>query len=343
MGTNSKIKDGEGTSLAAGVKNTESFGNGLKVYSYEGNPLGLGTRFFTNDTYGSNINKDATTGGTPDQVHDGIDSSLWTASAISGSWTFNSATQAHGGTQSINATATTNNNVAQFAKGSNLTIANYVTLTGWIYITGWSTGGSVKEIEVIGWDTGTAAAVSSIVNLSDYINTTSFNVWQKFSIPFADFAFTASTLDAIRVTTRDQGGGPPPNYFLDDLQFEQTGGAIIYSVGPPPGKIWKITNVSYILADAYAGTVTNGTMPSIPYDGFLGVSTLAIGTIVRRIQLDEVKFSNTTTDLIDYLSTGAPKKVLSGSDGVNTWVRLEAEYPHHILLYLMGIWEIDMN
>ena len=38
--------------------------------------------FFSNDTYGIDMNKDAASGGVPEKVHDGTDSVLWTASDI---------------------------------------------------------------------------------------------------------------------------------------------------------------------------------------------------------------------------------------------------------------------
>ena len=327
----SKLQDGEGKSHFAGVRHTDTFGNGLKTYTYQGNPLGLGQRFLTNEIYGDALNQNATTGGTPDKVHDGIDSSLWTASAISGTWTFNSTTVAHAGTRSISAIATVNNSVAQLDKGANLVLANYVTLTGWIYLTGWSSSGT-KHVEIYGWDTALATQVSLTLNIDDYINTGTLNTWQKFSIPFVDLGFTAPTLDAVRIRTVDLGAGPPPNYYLDDIQFEETGGSIVYSVGPPKGEKWCVKGFNYIMADAYTGAVTNGTMPSIPYTGFLGVPTLTNGTTVRRIQFDEIQFSNTTTDFIDYIATAAPKQISSGSDGTNTWVRLEAAFIDPVVL-----------
>ena len=327
----SKIQDGEGTKEIAGVKRTETFGNGLKTYTYDGNPLELGTTFFNSETYGADLNQDASFGGTPDAVHDGIDTVLWTGSAISGTWTFNDTTYAHAGTRSVDCSATVNGNVAQFAKGSALTVANYTAITGWIYITGWSTSGT-KAVNIYTWDGATAAAVSDLINIGNYIDTTSFGVWQQFNIPFTDLNITTSTFDNIRIQTVDIGGGPPPDYWLDDIQVEETGGGFIFSAGPDSGEVWYVNTITYILTDAYAGTVTGGTMPSIPYDGFLGVNTLSAGTIVRRIQFNEVRFSSTFNDFIDYLATAAPKKIISGSDGTNTWLRLEAHFPDPVIL-----------
>ena len=329
MSVEVEIKDGTGTNGKAKVV-SKAHGPGVQVYTSDINPLGFQSAFFTNETYGSELNQDATVGGTPDIVHNGTDSVEWTGSSIVGTWDFASTTVAHSGTKSIDATATVNNDVAQFAKGSNLTIANYVSLTGWIYITSFPTSGT-KHINIYGWDTGTAAQVSATLNIDDYVDTTILGTWQKFSIPFADFAFTSTTLDAVRIRTVDIGGGQAPNYYLDDIEFEETGGPIIFSVGPERGEIWRITHLTYTLVDAYAGTVTNGTMQSIPYDGFLAVPKLVTGSNIRRIQYGEARFTATFKNMIDYIVTPAPKTITSGSDGINTWVRLEAEFPHPII------------
>ena len=78
--------------------------------------------FFRNDTYGLDINQDASLGGSTDGIHDGTDTALWTASALSGTWTFNSTFTGTGwpsnGTQSIDATATVNGDQALFTRAS---------------------------------------------------------------------------------------------------------------------------------------------------------------------------------------------------------------------------------
>ena len=330
MGVEIEIKDGTGTNGKAKVLSTKEHGPGLGVYAYEGIPLGFQSAFFTNPTYGADLNQDATVGGTPDIVHDGTDTTKWTATALSGTWDFASTSVAHAGTKSVDGTGANNNSEAQFAKGSDLTIADYVSLTGWIYITRFDTRGT-KHINIYGWDTGTVSQVSATLNIDDYVDTNTLGSWQQFSIPFADFGFTSPTLDAIRIKNIDIGGGPAPDFYLDDIQFEESGGSIIFSVGPEIGEIWRITSLTYTMVDAYAGTLADATMPNIPYDGFLSLGPLAIGSNIRRIQFGEAQFTATFKNLIDYINTPAPKVIASGSDGTNTWLRLEANFPHPII------------
>jgi len=112
-------------------------GNGLYVITDPKTELTITGGPMTNATYGQEMAQDGSASGTPDKVHNGTDDALWTASAISGTWVFDSTDQAHTGTKSIDATATVNDSVAQFAKGSDLTISSYNSITGWIYATSW--------------------------------------------------------------------------------------------------------------------------------------------------------------------------------------------------------------
>lgn len=56
-------------------------------------------KFFSNSEYGVDFNVDASFGGTPEEVHDGTDKILWTASDITGGakTTFNDTTHSHEG------------------------------------------------------------------------------------------------------------------------------------------------------------------------------------------------------------------------------------------------------
>jgi hypothetical protein len=326
MGLDAKISDGEGSKRKVGVENSTRYGNGLKVYTYTGQPTENDGAFYVNETYGADMNQDASVGGSPEKIHDGIDSALYTAAALTGTWTFNSTAQAHAGTNSIDATATTNNDEAQLVKGANVTLANFVSFSGWIYLTGFDTRGT-KHIQLYGWDTGTGLQVGNTINIDNYIDTTTFGSWQQFTIPFADFAFGSPTLDAVRFKTIDVGPGPPPNYYLDDLQWEQTGGSIIYAIEPDNSDVWEVNNIHFNFADALASTLTDGTMPNIPYNTLLGVSALSNGIVIRRTQDGEVTFNANIKHFMDLITLPSEKTILSGSDGTNTWLRVEIKFP----------------
>jgi len=283
-----------------------------------------------NDTYGNQIAQDFSQSGTPDQIHDGEDSVLWTASAISGTWTFNSAAQAHSGVQSVDATSTVNASIAQFAKGSDLTLANYVALTGWIYITAWSAIGT-KEVKIYGWDTGTAMQNGDQLNLADYVDNFTFNSWQKFAIPLSDFNFSGATVDAVRVQTIDIGGGPPPDYYLDDLQFEELGDPAAFDITPPTGKRFLVHKFRYTLVDAYAGTLADATMPNLSYNKLLGVTSLPVGLIFTRFKGNTPAGRAVIHNVGDAVIAGA-EIINIMSDGINTSITILREFSEPIIL-----------
>lgn len=373
---------------------------------------------FLNDNFGIAMNQDASFGGTPDMIHNGIDSTLWTASNITGAKvTFNvDDTRAHGGIITVvdytalsgitatigvdgsdtvkteggtwtaatsnNATATslasdldsitgvsasataavvtitadinvniskvdtsdgTNlpgtgqaveadnmavNDVFQFNKGGDLTIANYTAITGWINIDKDWAGDTV---ELYCYDTGGAVDVGSRIMLEDYIVSASFDVWQSFVIPFTDFQFSELTFDAIRVELAVKDGGKSPKYYLDDVQVEQTGTPLVYKVGVAPGQVFHIDEIRVRVEDAFDSTLANATVPNLPIDAILGVAELTNGIVFRRIQKGVTLFSSTFKTLGDFLSTGSELSGVAGN-ATNTGFTMTVTFDPPIVL-----------
>lgn len=286
--------------------------------------------FFVNPTNGSDMNKDAAFGGTPVKVHDGIDSVLWTASAIAGAWTFNSTDQAHAGSNSIDGTATANNSVAQLAKGSPQDLSSYVAVTAWVYLTGWGVSGT-KELNFQGWNTGTSTIVGVAVNLGTYIDTTLFNTWQKAAIPLADMGLANQTIDSFRVVIVESGAGSI-DFYLDDIQIEQTGMALEYTIEPDKDEWYHVEGIQTSMADNITGAISNGTMPGLSYNKILGVTALANGIIYRLIQDGIVTDSRVIGQLSDLLQFSDTKINNSISDGTNTHITVWLPFAHPVLL-----------
>ena len=278
MAAKSRILDGGGTGLEAGVhQDTRSKAgpNGLVSYTEERRIYQSESAPFVNATYGIDMNVNAAFGGTPDGVHNGNDSVLWTDSALIGTWDFSSTAQAQSGSQSIDATSTVGNNEAQLERGSTIDLSGYVALSGWIYVTDWRVTGT-KDVElrarIAGVDEGTS------VSLSNYINEFVFDVWQKFVIPLSDMNLETSTIDQLIITTIDIGGGPAPDYYLDNIQFEETGAPITFAATAVEGTIFVVNrllvtiaaNVTDVDFDTYMGvSVTNPILFMIQQDGIL--------------------------------------------------------------------------
>lgn len=330
MSINVKITDGVGYSKRVEIaESSRGYGQGLKTYSYDGLYYNLSARNYFNETNGSNMAVDSSFGGTPDGIHNGTDSVLWTASALSGSWIFNSTAQANSGTKSIDATSTTNNEQALFFRSSPLNLSNYIAFTGFIYLTSWSALG-LKNIKIY-LATG-GSPVSDELNISNYIDITLLNAWQKIIIPLIDFNITNNSVDEIVITTVDSGAGSPPNYYLDDLQFEETSGSLIYNIIPRYNEIWEVLNVSFNIVDAYDSTVVNGTVPGLPYNSILGVSALTNGIQFQRISNQEILFNSNLKNTFDIISGASNITHFIASDGTNTMLKITRTFSHPIRL-----------
>ena len=312
----------DGTRSVHVVNPYDTLPNGTIVYTHPYvNDLSAGT-FFVNPVHGVDMNKDGAFAGTPDKIHNGIDDILWTGSALSGTWDFNSAVQKKTGTYSVDATATTNNSEALFTRSSTINLGNYLAVTGHIYITDWSTAGSAKEVELRIRNGG--VDVGNTILLRDFLNVGLFNTWQKFTIPIDLLGTGPADIDEMVIKTVDNGGGQAPSYYLDDMQWEETAGSLSYSLPVPPGFEFFLEEISFAAAGPLDSTLANGTTQNIPYDKFVG-ETLTNGVLLQ-VQSDEGLFNAAIfTNHIEFMTTPA-MEFQSGGDATNTWVRYYTRY-----------------
>ena len=292
---------------------------GLVVLSHPFVETEPSTQFFTNSTFGIAMNQNVAFSGTPEQIHDGIDQTLYTASAVTGSkFTFNqddqrayqgiitivTAADTGGDTTTIGVdgsdttktegvdwnktdgnnsqtatdlatelstitgvTATASgavvtvladvgvniskldtndatampgsggavktdnaslNDVMQFAKGSDLTLANFTALTLRINVDkDWSPSDS---IEIYAYDTGLNVEVGCRVKLEDYFTFGDFDIWHSLIIPLTDMEIEgATTVDAFRIRIVNKTG-PSPVWYIDRFQLEQSGTPAIFAL-----------------------------------------------------------------------------------------------------------------
>jgi hypothetical protein len=317
--------------IAASVDHTLGEKNAVVVASRPLKEFEIKLRFFSNDLYGTDMTQDFSFTGVPEKIHNGTDTAEWTASAIDGVWDFASTDQANTGTKSVDATLTNNNDIAQFAKGSDIDLTNYAAITGWIYITTWPLVG-VKEVLLYGWDTGAVDQVGNSVELADYVSIVTFNVWQRFVIPLEDLGLTGATIDSIRIQTIGSGGGSIPNYYLDDMQIEQTGAIQAFKVEPDLGTWLHVKQMGFQIADAYGGTLADATMPNLSYNQILGEAALENGVLYTRKQKGEVRAAIPFRQLSNLL--GFPGAYISNlvSDGTNTFMTITVDFSAPIAL-----------
>lgn len=323
------------------IKDPKTGKQATVVNSGEENALVVATRplktfrnkieFFSNPDHGYNMNIACGFGGVPVPVHNGIDNVYWTGSVIVGTWVFDSAAQAHAGAKSVDATATVNNSVAQFTKAVAIDLSIYSAITGWIYLSSWDDRGT-KGIQLYGWDTGTSSLVGIEVNLKDYINIGLTDSWQKFVISLYDMNLIDETIDALRIKTIDVGLGVPPDYYLDDIQVEETVYPTEFTIKPDPDKWLHVNSYSIFLVDAYATTLADATMPFLSYDKLLNIASLENGILYQRNIDGEVSLSFPFRNLGDILMFPGAKIESYGADATNAFLKILVDLREPIVL-----------
>ena len=289
---------------------------------------------FINDSYGNAMNQNGAFGGTPIDVHNGIDSALWTGSNITGAKvTFNSTDTGTGwppaGTNSVKIDNPAAGDVWQFAKGSDQDLTSYTAFSMEVYIDkDWTAGDSVS---IYGWDVAGGVIVGAKVLLEDYIDETNFDVAQSVAIPLVDFGLTGQTISAFRMQ-QETKAGKAAKFYIDTLAIQETGGGIEFRVTHDPSTRYYVNRLTISISDALAGVLANGAgMIPLSYDQILGVGTLSNGIILRSVINGEASFSASLTSISDFLSVGFEiKNALS--DGTNTFITLEQEFPDPLII-----------
>lgn len=277
-------------------------------------PLGVSFR----DENGSiNLNVDASSSGTPDGIHNGTDSVLWTAAAASGVWDFASTAQAQQGTKSIDATATVDGDQALITRSSPIDADSYNSLSGYVYLTAYN---ETRNEILLSFQL--AGAVNGVqVNIADFADPSTLNAWQKFTIPLSSFGVVGNIDEMAIQTVRT--AGQPPDYYLDTLQLEEAG-SIIYTAEPENGKRYEFQEIDLFLEDALDTTLLNNSMPNWSSDQLLGLSSLSNGITLRFTQTNKVRFSGTFRNLGDVLFA-AFSVVDQGCDGTTAYMKLTAK------------------
>lgn len=316
------IKDGITNSHRAEVTDQ----NALKVSSIDYINYTPAAKFFVNDTYGADMNynfSNVSPGNSNELIYDGLDSVAWTGTIVNGTgWNLEDTNNPHTGSKNISAIAASLGSSIQFNRGSNVTMSAQTGFSIWIDVTDMGHV-TLANLEFYAWNTA-AAIVGNSVDIYDYTGGITVG-YVNINIPLADMGLTTATFDAVRFQVTGRGGAILD---IDDIVLlDPTGGSSIgtttYTLTPEKGKQLLIDGFILNMADAYSATVSNATMPSLRYDGFLGMPTLSAGMLYRVIDnVDRVTFTALFKQLMDLLQFGHADFQGMGSDGVNSWFSL---------------------
>ena len=249
-----------------------------------------GAAFLTNSEGSSDLNVDASIGGTPDVVYLDEPTTNWTNTALSGTWDFASTTiTAQSGTESIDATATVNGSSFQTEKGSTVDLSGFGSFSGYVYLTSWNDArhNIAFEVRLAGVIVGTS------ININDFIDVGLLNVWQKYVIPKSQMGLNGSIIDQLVFTTLSTLGAPP-DYYLDTLNIEQSG-SVAFTFQPQIGQVFELHTVELTFSD---------NITVIEPEQIMGLSALVTGIRFRTVVDGVTRFSGGSKTFTELLAGG---------------------------------------
>ncbi len=267
-----------------------------------------------NPIHAERMDQDAGFGGTPIPIHDGGDTSAWTPTANAGAWNFADAgrisiTNANDGDQAIFEEPT----------ATPVDMTNYAAITGIVNVTSYAVGS--QEVRV--WLTIGGVIVGNNRFLESYVNMNITGVDMQFSIPKEDFGVTTQSIDGF-VIDIERAGGAAPTLIFDDIQIEETGGELVYTLPLPPNSTFYTETFRIIMAATFDASVVNGTMTGLNHKDFFSLGPLNNGIDIRIAQEDFPAVAFIARNLGELFLIGLEVPV-SISDGTETYVVLEAK------------------
>ena len=281
-----------------------------------------------NPTLGNEMAIDASFGGTPDGIHNGTDSAWWTASTISGTWDFASATDPDTGSLCIEQVSNGATDEGLLTRASSIDTGSYVGVSGRVRLEQWGGSLGAKHIEfrfrLAGVDVGNP------VNIDEFIDTSILGSYQTFNLTFDDFGLSGESVDEL-VILKVKNSGPVPKFRLDNIQMEETGGASTFIVEAPPGRKYLINSLYLSYVDDLDISLVNNSAPGLSYNKLMNETALANGIVFQIIEDGSVISSISTSTIGDNLKGGANITSLI-CDGTNTCLTLEVKFGGPLVL-----------
>lgn len=305
---------------------------GTVVLAFEGIQTESVTVFFLNETVGADMAQNVAFGGTPELITDGGSGGTeWTGVINAGTWNL-----ADSGKTTI--TSADNNDSVTFNDAGTIDMTGHTAITGLVDLDTYQPSAPNNNDIIIQFGLAGVPAGNS-VSLNDFIDTGNF-AEQAFVVPKADLGIGSATVDEMTITMI-RGGGTKPIVKFDDIQIEETGTPLIFSVNVERGNRFHIDEIVFAYADAFAGTLvvdesTNtaapkATMPAISYNKILGLSALTNGFVIKRAKAGKTLFSATIKTLGQQRAAGAVADE-PWSDGTDTFVTLRTKFKRDLIL-----------
>jgi len=285
---------------------------------------------YLNPEFGGEMAVDAGFNGTPILIYDGNDTPGWNPLIISGNWNLEDTAQAHTGTRSLGATNVVDGDVVQFKNGAN--IEDYPAVTGWIYIQEWFAQFE-NEVHFYAYDTVGGSTDGFQINLSDYIEINEFDVWQKFVIPIDDFNASASG-DAFRIEAHSNNPSQAraPEFYIDDLQMENSSNVLRYQVIPIPGTTYYVTDIKAIFHGPMDTDRSDATVPSINVSKLFNIDPITNGILGTQTVSGQSFETTNVKSVKDFMDVPETNVVDFFNDGDKTYMTIRIEFVSPLIL-----------
>jgi len=172
----------------------------------------------------------------------------------------------HAGTNGWDSGARGANDFTNFDNGSEIDVAGtYDTLSFWIQVKNFPNNGSLQ----MQWRNAATTVVSSTLQVKNYVTNMDPDVWQKVTVPIADFALTGD-VQSFRIVYKT---GNNQQHWLDDFELTAAGGGgtRTFRVQSPVGVIYHVERLVLVVSagdtgwssDAFANIasgLTNGLL-----------------------------------------------------------------------------------
>lgn len=165
-----------------------------------------------------------------------------------GDWTVTgdgseSAAAMHAGTNGWDSGARGANDNTDFDNGSLLDVAGtYDTLSFWIQPKNYPNNASMQ----VQWKNDVGTVIGTTLNIENYVSNMDIDVWQKVTIPIADFNLT-NDVQVLRVVYKT---GNNQQHWLDDFELQASGGGgpYTYRAQSPTGVVYHVERLVIVVS-----------------------------------------------------------------------------------------------
>jgi hypothetical protein len=157
-----------------------------------------------------------------------------------GDWTITgdgteTAGSAHAGTNGWDSGPRGANDFTQFDNGSELDVAGtYDTFSFWLQVKNYPNNGNLQ----LQWSNAATTVIGNTLQVEDYVSNMDPDIWQKVTIPIADFNLTGD-VQRIRVIYKT---GNNQQHWLDDFELQASGGGgpFTFRISSPAGFVYHV-------------------------------------------------------------------------------------------------------